>query len=49
LGIVLIFTVFMLIEQNDLRNRLLRLAGVERLNMMTQALMMLPAASAGIC
>jgi predicted PurR-regulated permease PerM len=38
LGIVLIFTVFLLIEQNDLRNRLFRLAGLGRLNVMTQAL-----------
>ena len=38
LGIVLIFTVFLLIEQDDLRNRLFRLAGVDRLNVMTQAL-----------
>ena len=37
-GIVLIFTVFLLIEQDDLRNRLLRLAGLDRLNVMTQAL-----------
>ena len=38
LGIVLIFTVFLLIEQDDLRNRLFRLAGLNRLNVMTQAL-----------
>jgi predicted PurR-regulated permease PerM len=38
LGIVLIFTVFLLIEQDDLRNRLFRLAGLNRLNLMTQAL-----------
>jgi predicted PurR-regulated permease PerM len=37
LGIVLIFTVFLLIEQDDLRNRLFRLAGLDRLNVMTQA------------
>jgi hypothetical protein len=37
-GIVLIFTVFLLIEQDDLRNRLFRLAGLDRLNVMTQAL-----------
>jgi predicted PurR-regulated permease PerM len=37
-GIVLIFSVFLLIEQDDLRNRLLRLAGLDRLNVMTQAL-----------
>jgi len=38
LGIVLIFSVFMLINQKDLRNRLFRLAGLDRLNVMTQAL-----------
>ena len=38
LGIVLIFTVFLLIEQGDLRNRLFRLAGLSRLNVMTQTL-----------
>ena len=37
-GIVLIFTVFLLIEQDDLRNRLFRLAGLDRLTVMTQAL-----------
>jgi predicted PurR-regulated permease PerM len=37
-GVVLIFSVFLLIEQDDLRNRLLRLAGLDRLNVMTQAL-----------
>ena len=37
-GVVLIFTVFLLIAQDDLRNRLLRLAGLDRLNVMTQAL-----------
>lgn len=37
-GIVLIFTVFMLINREDLRNRLLRLVGVAQLNVMTQAL-----------
>ena len=36
-GIVLVFTIFLLVEQADLRNRLLRLAGVHRLNLMTQA------------
>ncbi|HTD42608.1 MAG TPA: AI-2E family transporter [Bryobacteraceae bacterium] len=35
---VLIFTVFMLIFREDLRNRLFRLAGLARLNVMTQAL-----------
>jgi predicted PurR-regulated permease PerM len=37
-GIIVIFTVFMLIEREDLRNRLLRLAGLSHLNLMTQAL-----------
>lgn len=37
-GIVVIFTVFMLLKREDLRNRLLRLAGVGQLNLMTQAL-----------
>jgi len=38
LGLVLIFTVFMLIKRFDLRNRLLRLVGLGQINMMTQAL-----------
>src|ERR1700733_9812182 len=38
MGMVLIFTVFILIKQVDLRNRLLRLAGVAQLNTMTLAL-----------
>jgi predicted PurR-regulated permease PerM len=37
-GMVVIFTVFMLIKREDLRNRLLRLAGLGQLNLMTQAL-----------
>jgi predicted PurR-regulated permease PerM len=37
-GIVCIFTVFMLLKREDLRNRLLRLAGIGQLNVMTQAL-----------
>jgi predicted PurR-regulated permease PerM len=37
-GIVAIFTVFMLLKREDLRNRLLRLAGRGQLNVMTQAL-----------
>jgi predicted PurR-regulated permease PerM len=37
-GMVVIFTVFMLLKREDLRNRLLRLAGLDRLNLMTQAL-----------
>jgi predicted PurR-regulated permease PerM len=37
-GIVLVFTVFMLMKREDLRNRLLRLVGLGQLNMMTQAL-----------
>ena len=35
---VVIFTVFMLLKREDLRNRLLRLAGLGQLNLMTQAL-----------
>jgi predicted PurR-regulated permease PerM len=37
-GIVILFSVFMLLEREDLRNRLLRLAGIGQLNLMTQAL-----------
>jgi predicted PurR-regulated permease PerM len=37
-GFVLVFAVFMLFKREDLRNRLLRLAGLGRLNVMTQAL-----------
>jgi predicted PurR-regulated permease PerM len=37
LGIVLIFTVFLLVEEADLRNRIFRLAGLNRLNAMTKA------------
>jgi predicted PurR-regulated permease PerM len=37
-GIVIIFTIFMLIKREDLRNRLLRLVGLGQINMMTQAL-----------
>jgi predicted PurR-regulated permease PerM len=37
-GMVLIFAVFMLLKREDLRNRLLRLAGLSQLNLMTQAL-----------
>jgi predicted PurR-regulated permease PerM len=37
-GIVIIFTVFMLLTREDLRNRVLRLAGLTQLNLMTQAL-----------
>jgi predicted PurR-regulated permease PerM len=37
-GVVLIFTVFLLIERDDLRDRLFRLVGLDRLNVMTQAL-----------
>lgn len=37
-GIVVIFSAFMLLKKEDLRNRLLRLAGVGQLNVMTQAL-----------
>jgi len=38
LGIVLVFTLFLLVEVADLRNRLFRLAGLNRLNVMTRAL-----------
>ena len=37
-GMVLIFTIFMLIKREDLRNRLVRLVGLGQINMMTQAL-----------
>jgi predicted PurR-regulated permease PerM len=37
-GLVLVFTIFMLIEKEELRNRLLRLTGVKRLNTVTLAL-----------
>ena len=37
-GMVLIFSLFLLINLKDLRNRLFRLAGLDRLNVMTQAL-----------
>jgi predicted PurR-regulated permease PerM len=37
-GVVVIFTFFMLLEREDLRNRVLRLAGLGQLNLMTQAL-----------
>src|SRR5665213_1623453 len=38
LGIVLVFTVFLLAEETDLRNRIFRLAGLNRLNLVTKAL-----------
>jgi len=38
LGMVLIFSVYLLMEHNDLRNRLFRLVGLDQLNVMTQAL-----------
>jgi predicted PurR-regulated permease PerM len=37
-GMVVIFTAFMLIKREDLRNRLIRLGGQEQLTVMTQAL-----------
>jgi predicted PurR-regulated permease PerM len=37
-GIVLIFTIFMMIRREDLRNRFIHLVGHGRLNLMTQAL-----------
>jgi predicted PurR-regulated permease PerM len=38
LGIVLVFTLYLLVAQLDLRDRLFRLAGLSRMNLMTQAL-----------
>jgi predicted PurR-regulated permease PerM len=38
LGIVLIFAIFLLIEQDSVRDRLFRLAGLSRMNLVTQAL-----------
>jgi predicted PurR-regulated permease PerM len=38
LGIVIVFTLFMLIRREDLRNRFIRLVGPGHLNLMTQAL-----------
>jgi predicted PurR-regulated permease PerM len=37
-GLVLIFTIFMLIKTTDLRHRLFRLVGLSQINIMTQAL-----------
>jgi len=37
-AITLVFTIFILISREDLRNRLLRLAGLSQLNVMTEAL-----------
>ncbi|MDP2997869.1 MAG: AI-2E family transporter [Bryobacterales bacterium] len=37
-GLVLIFTVFMLVKEFDLRHRLFRLAGLSQINLMIQAL-----------
>jgi predicted PurR-regulated permease PerM len=37
-GMVLIFSLYLLIEHNDLRNRMFRLVGLNQLNVMTQAL-----------
>jgi predicted PurR-regulated permease PerM len=37
LGIIVIFSIFMLVNREDLRNRVLRLVGVGQLNAMTQA------------
>ena len=37
-GIVIIFTMFMLVKREDLRNRILRLVGLGQINIMTQAL-----------
>lgn len=38
LGIVLVLTVFLLVEEAEMRNRIFRLAGLSRLNAMTQAI-----------
>jgi predicted PurR-regulated permease PerM len=38
IGLVLIFTIFMLVKRSDLRHRLFRLAGLGQINIMTQAL-----------
>ena len=38
LGMVLVFCVFLLIEQSDLRNRMLSLAGLDQLTLITEAL-----------
>ena len=37
-GIILVFTIFMLLDREDLRNRFIRLAGGSRLSAVTQAL-----------
>lgn len=37
-GIVIVFTIFMLIEREEVRNRLFRLAGEGKINLMTKAL-----------
>ncbi len=37
-AVIMVFTIFMLLKREDLRNRLLSLAGAGRLNTMTQAL-----------
>jgi predicted PurR-regulated permease PerM len=38
LAMILVFTIYMLLKREDLRNRFLLLAGISRLNLMTQAL-----------
>jgi predicted PurR-regulated permease PerM len=38
MGMVVVFTIYMLLKREDLRNRVLLLAGMGRLNVMTQAL-----------
>jgi predicted PurR-regulated permease PerM len=38
IGVVLVFTIYMLMKREELRNRLLLLAGMGHINMMTQAL-----------
>lgn len=38
LGIIVVFTLFLLVEETDLRNRLFRVAGSNRVNVMTQTM-----------
>src|SRR5207244_1381632 len=37
IGIVVIFSIFILVNREDLRNRMLRLAGLSQMNLVTQA------------
>ena len=38
IGVIIVFTIYMLLKREDLRNRLLLLAGMGRISLMTQAL-----------